>query len=39
MNFSTRTRAARAFGYPIALGLMVALGVSLWLLFRRNRWM
>ena len=39
MNFDHMPELHWAIGYPMALGLMVALGVSLWLLFRRNRWM
>ena len=39
MNFDNMPELHWSFGYPMALGLMVALGAGLWILFRRNRWM
>lgn len=39
MNFDDMPELHWSLGYPMALGLMVALGAGLWVLFRRNRWM
>lgn len=39
MNFDDMPELHWQFGYPMAIGLMLAVGVGLWVLFRRNRWM
>lgn len=39
MNFRTMPELGWAWGYPLALGGMVAFACVLWLVFKRNRWM
>ena len=39
MNFDTMPELHWAFGYPFALGSMVALGVGLYVVFKRKKWM
>jgi magnesium transporter len=39
MNFDRMPELHWALGYPYALGLMVAVSLVLWLLFRRIRWL
>lgn len=38
MNFRTMPELDWIFGYPFALGLMVALGLVLYWTFRHNKW-
>lgn len=38
MNFEHMPELKWQFGYPMALGLMLAVSVSLYVLFRRRRW-
>jgi magnesium transporter len=38
MNFSTMPELDWVFGYPFALGLMVAMGLGLYWTFKRNKW-
>ena len=38
MNFTTMPELGYRFGYPIALGLMLLIGVGMYLFFRRNGW-
>ncbi|WP_040167994.1 magnesium and cobalt transport protein CorA [Microbacterium gorillae] len=39
MNFDQMPELHWAFGYPIAVGAMVALGVGIWVAFKRKGWM
>ena len=39
MNFDRMPELHWAFGYPVALGLMAAFSVVLYLVFKRGRWM
>ena len=39
MNFDTMPELHWAFGYPLALGSMVALGLGLYIVFKRKKWM
>ncbi|WP_345441582.1 magnesium and cobalt transport protein CorA [Microbacterium gilvum] len=39
MNFEQMPELSWAYGYPLALALMVGLGFALWGLFRRRRWL
>lgn len=39
MNFDNMPELHWAFGYPLALGSMVALGVGLYVIFRFKKWM
>ena len=39
MNFANMPELSWSFGYPAALGLMVAVTVVLWFLFRRQHWL
>ncbi|MDJ0336681.1 magnesium and cobalt transport protein CorA [Cryobacterium sp. PH31-O1] len=39
MNFETMPELHWAFGYPVAIGAMVALGASLFVVFRWKKWM
>ncbi|MGW9113450.1 magnesium and cobalt transport protein CorA [Microbacterium sp. NPDC055683] len=39
MNFEQMPELSWAYGYPLALALMVGLGFGLWGLFRRRRWL
>lgn len=39
MNFDRMPELHWAWGYPMALGLMLTVGVVLFLLFKRNRWL
>lgn len=39
MNFERIPELGWVWGYPFALALMVGLGVTLWLVFKRNRWL
>ncbi|HYI14163.1 MAG TPA: CorA family divalent cation transporter [Thermomicrobiales bacterium] len=39
MNFTNMPELGWTYGYPSALGLMIALTVVLWLLFRRQHWL
>lgn len=39
MNFDHMPELAWAWGYPFSLALMVALGVTLWTVFKRKRWL
>ena len=38
MNFRLIPELDWAFGYPMALGLMLAMGLALYLTFRHNKW-
>ncbi len=38
MNFDVMPELHWAFGYPFALGLMAAVSVVLWVIFRMRRW-
>jgi magnesium transporter len=38
MNFEHMPELEWTFGYPLAIGLMVAVSLSLYLLFKRRRW-
>ena len=38
MNFTTMPELGYRFGYPIALGLMLVIGVGMYLFFRREGW-
>ncbi|ASK67103.1 magnesium transporter [Brachybacterium avium] len=39
MNFDDMPELHWAFGYPMAIGMMVALGVLLYVIFKRSKWM
>src|SRR6476469_1292745 len=39
MNFVSMPELNWAFGYPAAIGLMLVIGIILWYLFRRQRWL
>lgn len=39
MNFDIIPELHWAFGYPFALGLMLAMGIGLWVIFRRRSWL
>lgn len=39
MNFDDMPELHWSFGYPMAIGLMVGLGVLLYVVFKKNRWM
>jgi magnesium transporter len=39
MNFDDMPELHWAFGYPMALGMMLAVGVGLYLFFKRAKWM
>jgi len=39
MNFANMPELGWSYGYPAALGLMVAVTVVLWFLFRRQHWL
>ncbi|HJF76056.1 MAG TPA: magnesium and cobalt transport protein CorA, partial [Brevibacterium linens] len=39
MNFDDMPELHWAFGYPMALGLMLGLGVVLYIVFRVKKWM
>ena len=39
MNFDSMPELHWAFGYPLALGSMVALGLGLYIVFKRKKWM
>jgi magnesium transporter len=39
MNFKNMPELNWEWGYPIAVGLMVALDAALWVKFRRTRWL
>jgi magnesium transporter len=38
MNFANMPELAWTYGYPYALGLMVAMGLALYLAFKHNKW-
>jgi magnesium transporter len=38
MNFTTMPELGYRFGYPIALGLMLLIGMGMYFFFRRNGW-
>ncbi len=38
MNFHTMPELDWVFGYPMAIGLMVAMGIGLYATFKRNKW-
>jgi magnesium transporter len=38
MNFETMPELKCAFGYPMALGLMILIGSGMYLYFRRTGW-
>jgi magnesium transporter len=38
MNFRTMPELDWIFGYPMALGLMAAMGVALYVAFKHNKW-
>lgn len=38
MNFRSMPELDWVFGYPMALGLMIGMGVALYLTFKRNKW-
>jgi magnesium transporter len=39
MNFRTMPELSWAFGYPLALGLMLVASGTLYVVFKRNRWL
>lgn len=39
MNFTDMPELGWTYGYPAALGLMLGLSVTLWVLFRRHHWL
>ncbi len=39
MNFTNMPELTWTFGYPAAIGLMIALSLILWVLFRRHHWL
>jgi len=39
MNFDVIPELHWRFGYPFALGLMLLLGVALWLVFKKKHWL
>jgi magnesium transporter len=39
MNFDNMPELHWTYGYPLAIGTMVLLGVGLWFVFRRNHWL
>lgn len=39
MNFVDMPELHWAFGYPMALGLMLGLGVTLYIVFKAKKWM
>ncbi|WP_345075876.1 magnesium and cobalt transport protein CorA [Brachybacterium paraconglomeratum] len=39
MNFDDMPELHWAYGYPMAIGMMIALGVLLYVIFKRSRWM
>lgn len=39
MNFDVMPELHWSFGYPLAVGAMLALGVGLWFMFRWKKWM
>ena len=39
MNFDDMPQLHWAFGYPVALGLMLGLGIALYVVFRVKKWM
>jgi len=39
MNFDTMPELHRPLGYPMAVFLMIAMGVVLYLVFKRRRWL
>jgi Mg2+ and Co2+ transporter CorA len=39
MNFVSMPELNWTFGYPAAIGLMLVIGIILWYLFRRQRWL
>lgn len=39
MNFDTMPELHWTFGYPLALGLMLLVGVGLWAIFKIKRWL
>lgn len=39
MNFDNMPELHWEFGYPLAVGAMIAAGGALWVIFRRNRWL
>ena len=39
MNFDEMPELHWAWGYPFAIGLMAALGVGLYVVFKKKRWL
>ena len=39
MNFTNMPELHWAWGYPMAIGLMGAMGVGLYLIFKRRNWL
>lgn len=39
MNFDDMPELHWAYGYPMAIGMMIALGVLLYVIFKRSKWM
>ena len=39
MNFTNMPELGWDLGYPFAIGLMIAISVGLWLIFRRRGWL
>ncbi|MCG3017814.1 magnesium transporter CorA, partial [Escherichia coli] len=39
MNFEIMPELEWSFGYPYALGLMVAAALGLYLVFKKNKWL
>jgi magnesium transporter len=39
MNFDVIPELHWRFGYPFALGLMLLLGLALWLVFKKKHWL
>jgi len=39
MNFADMPELSWTYGYPAAIGLMLGLSVTLWVLFRRHHWL
>ena len=36
---AAESRRSWAFGYPVALGLMLGLGIALYIVFKTKKWM
>ena len=39
MNFDLMPELKRPFGYPMAIGLMLAMGGALYLVFKKRNWL